>query len=157
MVVFWKQYETTDKQTGQPTTVPVMRYYNVFNAEQVESIEIPDAVKFEPIDFKPIEAAERIAAGYLAGPTFPMMADSRRFSSCHRYRSHAGADPVCIGGDFIRRFTMNTRTRQATAHGWTERLTPTPNRSDLPITARRNWLRKCPRLSSARVPAFSRR
>jgi antirestriction protein ArdC len=45
-----------------------MRYYNVFNAEQVDGIEIPDAVKFEPIDFKPIEAAEQIAAGYRGGP-----------------------------------------------------------------------------------------
>jgi antirestriction protein ArdC len=68
MVAFWKQYETTDKESGQPTTLPVMRYYSVFNAEQVEGIEIPDAVKFEPIDFKPIEAAELIASGYAGGP-----------------------------------------------------------------------------------------
>jgi antirestriction protein ArdC len=68
MVVFWKKYETTDRQTGEPTTVPVLRYFNVFNAEQVEGIEIPDAVKFEPIEFKSIETAEQIAAGYVAGP-----------------------------------------------------------------------------------------
>jgi len=68
MVVFWKQYETKDKQTGEPVKVPVLRYYNVFNAEQMDGIEIPDAVKFEPLDFKPIEAAEQLAAGYLAGP-----------------------------------------------------------------------------------------
>ena len=68
MVVFWKQYETKDKQTGEPVRVPVLRYYNVFNAEQMDGIEIPDAVKFEPLDFKPIEAAEQLAAGYLAGP-----------------------------------------------------------------------------------------
>jgi antirestriction protein ArdC len=68
MVVFWKQYETTDKETGLPTTVPVLRYYNVFNAEQVDGIEIPDAVKFEPLDFKPIDAAEAIAKGYAGGP-----------------------------------------------------------------------------------------
>src|SRR3984885_14342202 len=64
MVVFWKQYETTDKETGQPTKVPVMRYYNVFNAEQLEGIEIPDAVKYEPINFVPIDEADKIAAGY---------------------------------------------------------------------------------------------
>jgi antirestriction protein ArdC len=69
MVVFWKQYETTDKETGQPTTVPILRYYNIFNVEQVDGIEIPDAVKFEPIDFKPIEAAERIASNFAGGPT----------------------------------------------------------------------------------------
>jgi antirestriction protein ArdC len=68
MVVFWKQYETTDKETGEPIKVPCLRYYNLFNAEQVEGVEIPDAVKFEPIDFKPIEAAERIASGYAGGP-----------------------------------------------------------------------------------------
>jgi antirestriction protein ArdC len=45
-----------------------MRYYNVFNAEQIDGIEIPDAVKFEPLDFKPIETAEQIAAGYAGGP-----------------------------------------------------------------------------------------
>jgi antirestriction protein ArdC len=68
MVVFWKKYETTDRDTGLPTTIPVLRYYNVFNAEQMEGIEIPDAVKFEPIDFKPIEAAEQIASNYAGGP-----------------------------------------------------------------------------------------
>jgi antirestriction protein ArdC len=68
MVVFWKQYETTDKSTGQPVKVPVLRYYNVFNADQVEGVEIPDAVKYEPITFVPIEEAEKIAAGYVGGP-----------------------------------------------------------------------------------------
>ena len=29
MVVFWKQYETADKQTGDPTKIPILRYYNV--------------------------------------------------------------------------------------------------------------------------------
>jgi antirestriction protein ArdC len=69
MVVFWKQYETTNKEAGRPTIVPVMRYYNVFNAEQIEGNEIPDAVKFEPIEFKPIEGAEQIASGYLGAPS----------------------------------------------------------------------------------------
>ena len=68
LVVFWKQYETKDKQTGEPITIPIMKYFNVFNAEQVDGIEIPDAVKFEPLDFQPIEAAERIVAGYVGGP-----------------------------------------------------------------------------------------
>lgn len=69
MVVFWKQYETEDRQTHEPTKVPVLRYYNVFNAAaQCEGIEVPDAPKFEPIDFKPIEAAEAIAKDYLGGP-----------------------------------------------------------------------------------------
>lgn len=68
MVVFWKQYDTTDKETGQAVRVPVLRYYNVFNAEQVEGVEIPDAVKYQPLDFHPIEEAEKIATGYAGGP-----------------------------------------------------------------------------------------
>lgn len=69
MVVFWKQYETEDRQTHEPKKVPVLRYYNVFNAAaQCEGIEVPDAPAFEPIDFKPIEAAEAIAKGYEGAP-----------------------------------------------------------------------------------------
>lgn len=68
MVVFWKTYEAKDKNTGEAVNVPVLRYYNVFNCEQVEGIEIPDAVKYQPIDFKPIEEAEKIASGYVGGP-----------------------------------------------------------------------------------------
>jgi len=68
MVVFWKQYETTDRESGEKVNVPVLRYYNVFNAEQIEGVEIPDAVKWEPIEFKPIEEAEKIATGYQGGP-----------------------------------------------------------------------------------------
>jgi antirestriction protein ArdC len=68
MVVFWKQYDTTDRSTGQATTVPVLRYYNVFNVEQLEGIKAPDAVPFTPIDFKPIEAAEAVVKGYTLPP-----------------------------------------------------------------------------------------
>lgn len=69
MVVFWKQLEIEDKDTHQPAKVPVLRYYNVFNAAgQCEGIEVPDAPKFEPIDFKPIEAADAIAKGYTGAP-----------------------------------------------------------------------------------------
>lgn len=68
MVVFWKQYETTDRQTGDPKRVPVLRYFNVFNVEQCGGIEAPDAVPFTPIEFTPIEAAAQIATGYADGP-----------------------------------------------------------------------------------------
>jgi antirestriction protein ArdC len=68
MTVFWKKYGTIDRQTGEPIAVPVLRYFNVFNVEQMEGIEIPDAVKFEPLDFQPIEAAEKLAAGFIGGP-----------------------------------------------------------------------------------------
>jgi hypothetical protein len=157
MVVFWKQYETKDKQTGEPVKVPVLRYYNVFNAEQVEGIEIPDAVKFEPLDFKPIESAEQIAAGYLGGPAFPMMADSRRsidplpiaFTCRRRPGLHRWRNT-------IRRCFTSFPTRPGIRPGWTGNLIPLPSRSALPTTARRNWSRKCPPPSFAPMPGFNR-
>jgi antirestriction protein ArdC len=100
MVVFWKQYETTDKETGEPTTVPLLRYYNVFNAEQCEGIKAPDAVAFTPSEFQPVEEADRIVKGYADGPAIehagtqafyrPLMDDVRlpeptRFASSEEY------------------------------------------------------------------------
>jgi antirestriction protein ArdC len=68
MVVFWKQYETTDRDSGEAKTVPVLRYYNVFNVEQCEGIKPPDAADYTPTDFRPIDAAEAIVKGYVGGP-----------------------------------------------------------------------------------------
>lgn len=70
LVIFWKRYATTDKETGDKKVVPVMRHYNVFNAEQVEGVEAPDAVQPDPPaePFKPIDEAEKIVTGYAKGP-----------------------------------------------------------------------------------------
>ncbi len=69
IVIFWKQYETSDKETGEAKNVPVLRYYRVFNVAQCDGIAAPDAATFTPIDFKPIEAAEAIVKGYTDVPT----------------------------------------------------------------------------------------
>ncbi len=70
MVTFWKLFEKKDKQTGEEVKMPVLRYYNVFNLEQCEGIEIPDApvedAEAEPFD--PIAKAEQIVNGYLNPP-----------------------------------------------------------------------------------------
>ena len=70
LVVFWKRYVTKDKETGEDKVVPVMRHYNVFNAEQVQGIEAPDAVQPDPDaePFEPIAEAEKIVTGYAGGP-----------------------------------------------------------------------------------------
>lgn len=68
MVVFWKMWKTKDKQTGEPAEIPVLQFYNVFNVEQCDGLAAPDAVAFEPLDFKPIESAERIVSGYAGAP-----------------------------------------------------------------------------------------
>lgn len=69
IVVFWKDYEIADKETGKTKKVPVLRYYNVFNANQCDGIETPDAVEYNPLDFKPIEAAEAIVKEYSDAPS----------------------------------------------------------------------------------------
>lgn len=101
-VVFWKTYETEDRKTGDAKTVPVLRYYNVFNVDQCEGIPAPDAVAFQPLAFTPIEAAEVIAKGYAGGPPVEhagqqafyrpsadsvTMPEPARFASCEEYYS----------------------------------------------------------------------
>lgn len=71
MVTFWKLYEKDDKETGVKTTLPVLRHYSVFNADQCEGIEPPDTPLNAPdtIAFNPIEKAEQIRDRYQEGPT----------------------------------------------------------------------------------------
>lgn len=70
LCVFWKQYNTKDKKTGDEVTIPVLRHYRVFNADQVDGIEPPDAASSEdtPSPFAPIEQAEKIVAGFANPP-----------------------------------------------------------------------------------------
>jgi antirestriction protein ArdC len=42
-VIFWKQLERIDNETQKPTTIPLLRYFNVFNVEQCGGITPPDA------------------------------------------------------------------------------------------------------------------
>lgn len=67
-VVFWKPIEVVDKETKEKKTTFVLRYYNVFNVDQCDGIDKPDAPKFTPSGIKPIDAAERIVKGYADGP-----------------------------------------------------------------------------------------
>ncbi|MBL4809396.1 MAG: DUF1738 domain-containing protein [Phycisphaerales bacterium] len=70
LVIFWKQYATEDKKTGDPIKVPVMRQYKVFNAEQCEGLELPSAPEpvSEPVPFEPIYQAMSIVDGYEDAP-----------------------------------------------------------------------------------------
>ncbi len=59
-VIFWKRYETKDRKTGEDVVLPVLRYYTVFNLDQVDGLEAPDAPEPVSHDFRSIEEAERI-------------------------------------------------------------------------------------------------
>jgi antirestriction protein ArdC len=96
MVVFWKQHETTDQETGEAKKIPLLRYYNVFNVEQCTGIDAPDAGSFEPTPFTPIETAEHIAECFTDGPAlehagqqafYSPLADAIRIPEPTRFRS----------------------------------------------------------------------
>jgi len=61
-IVFFKDWRIseTDRETGEKRarTLPVLRYYNVFNVAQCEGIEVPEIERGE---IQPIDACERIA------------------------------------------------------------------------------------------------
>ena len=70
VVVFWKWIEKEKPESGEMDRFPLLRYYNVFNAEQCE---LPaGAVPVPPSDsgavFEPIAACERIVAEMPARP-----------------------------------------------------------------------------------------
>ncbi len=70
LIVFWKQITKTDRLTEEETIIPVLKHYNVFNAEQCEGIEPPDAQQRadDATPFEPLERAEQIVANYRDGP-----------------------------------------------------------------------------------------
>lgn len=61
-VIFWKQIEVEEEENGKKIKkkIPMLRYYTVFNLEQIDGIEAPDAPEPVKNDFRPIEKAERI-------------------------------------------------------------------------------------------------
>lgn len=68
-IVFWKvnQYSDIDPETGKETkkSIPMLRYYNVFNLEQCEGIIIKDNA--EPVIYNsndPIEISETVINQY---------------------------------------------------------------------------------------------
>ena len=66
-VIFWKMFETEDPETGEKKTVPLLRYYKVFNIlTQCEGLQ---SKRFEEeYEHDPIEEAEAIVLGYVDKP-----------------------------------------------------------------------------------------
>lgn len=62
IVVFWTWLESKkENEKGEKDLIPMLRYYNVFNLDQIEGIEVPAE---DQLEFKPIEAAEKVVEGY---------------------------------------------------------------------------------------------
>ena len=58
-VVFWKRYEGTDKETGETENRFTLKWYTVFNAQQLEGVAIP-ALPELTHEFTPIEQCEQL-------------------------------------------------------------------------------------------------
>ncbi len=61
-VIFWKIIEVEDNREPEgKKEIPMLRYYNVFNLDQISGIDPPDAP--EEKDFEPIQKAEQVIHG----------------------------------------------------------------------------------------------
>ncbi len=69
MVVFFTDWEVPDKldEFGNPLKLPVLRYYRVFNAAQVDGVDFPPVEK-NPAPVNPIGACETVWTGWADRP-----------------------------------------------------------------------------------------
>jgi len=67
LVVFWKMLKGKDKATGEEKTIPMLRYYRVFNVEQCDGLEYPKQEPRNP-GFNPLAECVKIVDGYKLGP-----------------------------------------------------------------------------------------
>jgi antirestriction protein ArdC len=58
LIVFWKRIQIEDKDTGKKKTIPLLKYYRVFNTEQCDGLNVPDPESLP--EFDPITEADRI-------------------------------------------------------------------------------------------------
>lgn len=66
--IFWKINKFEDKESGDEKTVPMIRYYTVFNSQQVEGIKVPEVkIEIRPENQK-LEEAEKIVLAYNNAP-----------------------------------------------------------------------------------------
>ena len=62
-VIFWTFREIEDPKTGEKETIPVLKYYRVFNAEQCEGLDLP---ALDTNEGEPLDAAQAIVDGFVA-------------------------------------------------------------------------------------------
>jgi antirestriction protein ArdC len=76
-VVFWKEWETTDKESGEPAKIPVLRHYSVFHVSQCEGIgHLVPSVKVVDNPNPPIERCETVVGAMPSAPAIRNDLDS---------------------------------------------------------------------------------
>lgn len=67
-VLYWQSRDDDDAGQGDTKRAPIVRYYRLFNLEQCDGIDDPDAA-FEAQPFSPIDDCETVIANMPAPPT----------------------------------------------------------------------------------------
>lgn len=84
MAVFWKLSSFEDKDTGEQKTIPFLRFYNVFNSEQVKgdyAREIEQRFIRDLNGHDPIECAQNLVENYLANERLKLKVSDRAYYS----------------------------------------------------------------------------
>ena len=69
-IIFWKEWQTRDKQTGEDVKLPVLRYFTGFHVSQCEMPEGSVPTLDEPAnEFTPIERCQHVVTRYELKPS----------------------------------------------------------------------------------------
>lgn len=64
-ITYWKLLKSEELDSrGEPKKIPLLRYYTVFNASQIEGVEFPTVQSRTGTEFNPITQAESVVAGF---------------------------------------------------------------------------------------------
>jgi antirestriction protein ArdC len=79
-IIYWQLLKSKTKTDtkGEPKKIPLIRYYTVFNAAQIEGIEFPTVTSRTGFEFNPIAQAEKVVAGF-SGPKIEHGFNSARY------------------------------------------------------------------------------
>lgn len=77
-IIFWRMNKYEDKESGEVKTIPMLRYYNVWNIEQTDLV---DDERFEVVknDNDPIEACLEIVNNYTDKPSIVNKENARAY------------------------------------------------------------------------------
>lgn len=80
-IVYWQilKSKTQTDQDGNPKKVPLLRYYTVFNASQIDGIDFPTVPSRTGTEFNPITAAEAVVSNWRHAPTIEHGFNSARY------------------------------------------------------------------------------
>lgn len=80
-IVFWKMLRKEDKVLGETvvSTIPLLRYFNVFNIAQTEGVDLPPRFNTEREPVEVLDGVKSVIDGYVEGPALEHVAQGRAF------------------------------------------------------------------------------